>query len=81
MKPNDIYYAKAENLAKWSDYPIKIKLIRKIEGKQYANQGDWEAVSYYIPKHANKYLYVQELTQIWSVQQIAATFDIPNLVK
>lgn len=83
MKPNDVYYGKAEGLAKYSDYPVKIKLIRKVEGKHFANEGQWVAVSYYVPKYANKYSYVYlaELCQIWSAEQIAETFDIPNLVK
>lgn len=73
MKPNDIYYGKPEGLAKWSDYPIKIKLIREITAP-YANKGQWEAVSFYVPKWSKGY--VQELCQIWTVEQITATFTV-----
>jgi len=77
MQAGDVYLGNPEGLEQWSDYPIKIKLIREITAP-YSNQGDWEAVSYYIPKWSKTY--VQESCQIWTVQQIAATFQVQNLV-
>lgn len=75
MKPNEVYFGKPEGLEQFPEYPIKIKLIREIP-VPYANQGDWEAVSYYVPNYARNYdyEYIQELTQIWTVKQINATF-------
>lgn len=82
MKPNDVYLGKPEELQKWPDYPIKIKLISQVTGSHYANKGHWIAISYYVPNYARNYdyEYVQELRQIWTEDQIRSTFQVNNLV-
>ncbi len=91
MQAGDIYFGKAEGLAKWGDYPIKIRLIRQVKGSHYSNEGDWEAVSYYYPNYYRNRSHrfplglAAELCQIWTEAQIKSTFEVPesgqNLVK
>lgn len=75
MKTGDIYFGKAEGLAKFADYPLRIKLIKKITEPHYSDKGDWIAVSYFVPKWAKPYNLEQSRIQIWTEAQINATFD------
>jgi hypothetical protein len=73
MKQGDIYLGKPEGLAEFSDYPQRITLVEQITDPRYANRGDWIVEVAYTAKATS---FISEIRQIWTEQQIRATFVV-----